>query len=375
MKLKSLFENHYGSLVSQDKLNRMDKADQSLYKYTADGVTGLVNFDKLVDRYPFDGGTLYRGLNFTSEAKYQKFIDTFDGTTSGGSWTPDYDTAEDFGKSPKTYFPTREVLALEREKNENQDYMSGHRGVVLKIENYSGPAIDVSKTSFAKENEVILPSGTYKCKIVKELVPFKHQFADKTSRDALFPKIISAIKSGHRDINGEVAHIVKLYANEMTTKEADLIFQYMYGDALKTIPDDAVIAKIDEHFFSSSKDVFTLFMSAHAFNVEDFVLYDKLSSKVKSSIIAYNKQIGKQLKDKIAGILKDSRFSQIRDFRIHGVDAVTASVGDDCVKALKEKLADLYHTVNSREFTRNMKMTHHEFAEYVREILKAIQAL
>lgn len=58
-----------------DDHRALTKAESRLSKYTYDGQTSLstADFEELVDMYPFDGGTLYRGVHFDTKEEYLDF--------------------------------------------------------------------------------------------------------------------------------------------------------------------------------------------------------------------------------------------------------------------------------------------------------------
>lgn len=164
-----------------------DDAEEWLSSYT------LENIDKypteeirqtLLTRYPYEGGTLYRGLNFESEEQYNKFLEqTENGTKmksgSISSWTPHVRESRSFAITRPTYFLNHSLMQAESQKNKDRDFMIGHAGVILETTVGEGVGIDVRKSKHGKETEVILIPGDYDIKIFKTFIPFMKSINDK----------------------------------------------------------------------------------------------------------------------------------------------------------------------------------------------------
>ena len=164
-----------------------DDADEWLSSYT------LENIDKyptkeirqtLLTRYPYEGGTLYRGLNFESEEQYNKFLEeTENGTKmksgSISSWTPHVRESRSFAITRPTYFLNHSLMQAESQKNKDRDFMIGHAGVILETTVGEGVGIDVSKSKHGKETEVILVPGNYDINIYKTFIPFMKSINEK----------------------------------------------------------------------------------------------------------------------------------------------------------------------------------------------------
>jgi hypothetical protein len=137
---------------------------------------GLMHLDRgviqeLLKDYPFEGGTLYRGVNFRTEEDYKKFMaETRNGTVyqTGRctSWTTHEGTAEQFATTWPVFNLNRELAQAEDERRNNKEWMLGHRGIILKFECPRNTAIDVSETEHAAEDEVLLLPGTYNIEVI-----------------------------------------------------------------------------------------------------------------------------------------------------------------------------------------------------------------
>ena len=166
-----------------------DRADDWLAKYT------LENLDKwpsaeiraaLSKRYPLDQDTvLYRGMNFKTKEEWDTFVDNVksgNNTIEFGrisSWAPDAGTAEAFALTRPTYFLNAELMAAETIRAKEREYLSGYRGIIIKMQATPNMnAIDVRKSVAAKEEEVILPAGTYTIVTHRVLKLFRDEVAD-----------------------------------------------------------------------------------------------------------------------------------------------------------------------------------------------------
>jgi hypothetical protein len=116
-------------------------------------------------------------MNFDTSAKWEKFKEDTSNLTkletgSISSWTPTKATAFPFAITRPTYFLNSELMQAEGKKRKDKDYMIGHAGVVLKIKVSKGVGIDIRRSKFSKEDEVILPAGSYSIEVEDEHIPF-----------------------------------------------------------------------------------------------------------------------------------------------------------------------------------------------------------
>ena len=87
-------------------------------------------------------------------------------------------------------FMDSENMKLISAARKNHERVVGYRGVILETSIKAGVGIDVNRSKFAKESEVILPSGSYKISVT-EILKNSDRFSEFSSlKDA----IESAIK-------------------------------------------------------------------------------------------------------------------------------------------------------------------------------------
>lgn len=158
----------------------LDDADKWLKKYTYEGLDKwpreeIIGY--LLSAYSNRSDmVLYRGMNFDTEKDFNNFMQSVKSgkleTGSITSWSRSKSTAWQFAVTRPTYFLNYELMSADSKRKKEREYMLGYRGVVLKTNIKAGEGIDVSRSDFAKEDEVILVPGTYSVE-VEEVKPFK----------------------------------------------------------------------------------------------------------------------------------------------------------------------------------------------------------
>lgn len=352
-------EQHYGSLIDVDKYNSLDSADKLLYKYTADAFTAVGSkIDTLLKRYPYSGGTLYRGLHFSDQEQHDEFLEKVkDGDLTVGdtsSWTPSLSTAQDFAHSKKSYFPTPELMFASAHMDKTGDHMSGYGGVVLMTKVGEGVGVDVSKSSFAKESEVILARGTYKVKVHELMEPFHRKYDTPEKVSSIIDELKKA-KTKNSELDKKANYVRKSWAKKLHPEEADVLMKYMSGRFL-TIPTSelaelGVRFEISKSWFSKGSD------SSHRLDLDvssniDEELYDMCTSVMQGVIDKRMKVITKALASAIKQIVNHPNVDDIDDFRIYNIRRLMRFLPDETAKAvdpLRKLLGKKYHSLNSRE--------------------------
>jgi hypothetical protein len=232
MKLNHILnEISYGSLIDKEKYNDLDNADKTLYRYTADSISKIDHyFSELLERYPFKGGIVFRGLHFDSQEQYENFISNINNgfleLSESSSWTRFKETAADFAHTKKSYFPTPDLMNAESKRRNSGEHMTGYAGVVLKTNIKPNIAIDVNLSEFAKEDEIILPKGKYKVDIVFKAEPFNRKYTNiQTAFDDL--------KRGDKKSKQIIEWLLLSKFDELSSSQIDTIIKYKYGVILK----------------------------------------------------------------------------------------------------------------------------------------------
>lgn len=198
MKAK-LLQHHRAYREAEDYDNPLrlpSQVAEHLHQWSFNGFRMLTREDiaYLIKKAPFEGGKLYRGMNFKTQESYEDFwAKTKGGTMFPGrawsSWTPHENEAWAFAITWPTYNLNYELMHAEDAKSKNRDYMIGYQGVIVSLEVGPGVAADIRETGFAHESEIIVPEGTYPMEVVKNLKPFKRDITNQSEADAQFMSI------------------------------------------------------------------------------------------------------------------------------------------------------------------------------------------
>lgn len=372
---------HYGSLINPEKYDEMDKADKALYKYTADAFTPLNHvIDELVARYPYKGGTLYRGLHFSSQEQHDEFLDSIkDGTVqiSGpSSWTPSKSTAEDFARHKKSYFPTPELMRAETKMRNSGDDMSGYGGVVIVTAVGDDDGCDVSKTDFQKESEVILKPGTYKVAIHKLLEPLSRKYNTPEKVQLILDELKKA-KDRTEALDKKANYVRLSWMEKLAPEQADILMRYQSIRFL-TMPTPelqqlAATFKIDANFFDKNSHRLEL----NVFIGIDRQLYDRCSDKMQGIIDKRIKLVVKALADVVKKLAAHENVGKLDEFRVYGVKELMKFFPTEtaaAIKPLRKVLADRYHFMNSREISKSLKSSD-DFRKHAERIGNVVQAM
>lgn len=392
-----LSEMNYGSLVSQDKLDSLNPDEQELYKYTADGFSFLSNeqIKRLAKKYPYEGGTLYRGLHFDTPEAEERWLKNFN---EGGkthldgmsSWTPHLGTAVGFARTVKTYFPTKEVMLAHAEMTKSGDRMTGHGGVVLKVTVPSGIGLDVNKTDYAKESEVILPGGDYEISIERTMNPLRREITDADVAKAHVAKLVAMhknVKDKKGEIDAEELKILKQdrdelsnylhasWAEHLAPEDCDKLFMVSLGRHLEHIeksPEDSVKVTKEKTFIA--KDEYEISIWCGALLPDSSPIIARLTDKLKKRIHRANIKVARALETELNKI--DSVQDVIRLSVQGDVTGLSAALGHDIGRQLRAKFAAEYHRLNSREHTKMLDLSDRRAMEkYTKRITTMVQAL
>jgi hypothetical protein len=182
---------------------------ESLHRWSYDGLKWSLSSEdvrQLIQKTPFEGGDLYRGMNFKTQESYENFMAvTQNGTqyTDEGwsSWTPHEGESHSFAVTWPTYHLNRELMRAEDEKSRNRDHMIGYQGVILKTTVGAGIGADIRPTGFSHESEIILPAGNYPMEIVENFKPFKRSIPDQSTAEQELLAMKSLGTGGRDDLD------------------------------------------------------------------------------------------------------------------------------------------------------------------------------
>ena len=207
--------------------------DSALKKYVKDqnykfGV--IKHIDQLRDTYPVtENTTVYRGLNFKTKEKYEDFMsellsnNNYYVVDTISSWSPSKEVAEQFAESEQTYdMPSQELLQAYTKSQKEGEKLVGYRGIILTTVVDPGYGIDVRKTSYGSESEILLLKGSYKVKV--EIVKsYKDQIDDGMDPNDV---IMSTTKEDVSNNSSFFSWVLKnINANQLNDKSKHKIYE------------------------------------------------------------------------------------------------------------------------------------------------------
>lgn len=348
-----------------DRRSGLSKADRWLSKYTRE------SFDKwptaniiktLLNDYPFDGGVLYRGLNFNDAEQWEKFKEeTHDltklDTGSISSWSTDRGTTESFALTRPTYFLNHELMQAESQKNKNRDYMIGHVGVIIKTRVAKGVGIDVNKSNHGKESEVILPPGVYNIEVDTKHIPFVKSINSENVKKEFMS--IDSIDD-HKISGKKFAHIMFHY-KEFDKEMQDHLFKLI----LEPFKELKLIVEVSDQFnfsgdWRKGKLAKVPQIEIH-WNIpgEFFVFYDLLTPTDKSKVDKIVQAALKQIDKKYSDLMKKHKITPQDEFQVRVAPSVVAAVKlerykSDFMAKTNRMLGQRYHHLNSYDAVKSI---------------------
>ena len=338
--------------LSKSKLTENKESYKWLDKYTEYGYNkypseNIVNY--LLKKYPNkETIPIYRGLHFDTKEEYDEFIGNFKNKVKTGSissWSPSYTTAEDFAMTKKTYHPTAMIMSQEMERENSKDYMTGYRGVVLKTTIEPNTGIDVNKTKYAKENEIILPPGTYDVEIHNVKKKFKHQIEDKDETiESIINKMIDPKFKDDTHYKQFFEFVKHNYPDEI--RQSDKLKQKIVKIINQTYKKvDFVAHELHTWSFQDDRTDVNIY-----FNYNIFEMFDKgfLPAKYKKYIESYANRI---IQEYYNLVKKYSGKEYIYDFgKLRYIEKYASSKYRLLIdKILQIQIANVYHMMNDRK--------------------------
>lgn len=206
----------------------LDDVDGTLTRYTINPITPLIGiFKDAVERYGNEESvTIYRGLNFATKEEYDNFMKSIRNgvidNKSCSSWSPNRNEAEIFAITRPSYmeFMDPENMALISKQGKESERIVGYRGVLLRTRIKPNTGIDLRRTEFAKESEIILGPGSYKVK-VEDILSYKDMIDESTVDD-----IIYSLRNKKDKCKEFLNYVFKHFSPEDISDESrDIIFK------------------------------------------------------------------------------------------------------------------------------------------------------
>lgn len=222
----------YDQLRDADYIS--DPVDKAISKYTLnpDYIYTLYSvFDEAMKQYPNDHRvTLYRGLNFDTEEDYFKFMSTIKNnileTNNISSWSPEKSTAKQFAVTKPSYmeFMDKYKMSLISKQEKERERITGYRGVILSTTIAPKKAVDLSKSDYSKESEMLLSPGKYEVDVY-DIKTFKDILATSTA-DKELQKLHDKLQEyDEEDSSKFLDYIIRNYSDQISDKSKSLLFK------------------------------------------------------------------------------------------------------------------------------------------------------
>lgn len=299
--------------------------------------------DELLHDHPYKGSeSLYRGLNFTDEDHYRKFLRNTDNgsklsTNTITSWTRDLSIAEQFSVTRPTYFLNKELMQAEDTKSRNKDYMIGHAGIIIKLSVKADTCIDLSGTGKGAEDEVILIAGQYNISIHKTNIPFISSITEDNYEDILHE--INSLEEGFNKLKLE--HILFRFADFTDSAKAKIWSLLKFKNNIRTF------VTYDPSSGSDDRSRLRIHVGVDS---AILYLYNWLLPEHQRIVRIAIKRALKKISEQVQDITNrdDIDYKRLKVDITHVTKLCQLMTGVDVYKHLDHHLADLYHNMNSR---------------------------
>lgn len=300
------FLNEYNGKDDDD--SDLSDSELALKKYVLDPSISnkskvVRNFDDLLYDYGNDKDLIvYRGLNFKDKEEYEDFINHVGKTKKFkvqdkwiSSWTRKKSTAEQFAVSRPSYMEAMSIenMALINKAKEENQHVVGYRGLIVKTTIKKGQAIDVNKSPFSAEDELLLVPGKYDIEIEEFL----------TNSDTIKKEGLSQALAKYSDSNTiddrKVSIIMKIindHADELANKDKSILGKYFLKNTEMLVDLHENPVSGARHISVSCSDYKFVEKYKHIFLERD---YDRYFNAFYKGVRKGIKQIAKHVKEDI----------------------------------------------------------------------------
>lgn len=269
------------------------KAEDWLEQYTLNPLNKWPSrevIDDLLRRYPIDSElVLYRGMNFSSKEDYDQFTSSISsGTLEAGSitsWSRSREEALAFAVSRPTYFINNTLMSDMQAAKEDNEELIGYRGVMLATKIKHGQGIDVSKSPFSKEDEVILLPGSYKV-VFKDIKKFK-EIMDEDDIDKVVKQVAINDEVSDSYLSKFASYVINNHPDKLSTDTITGLID-KYG-GINLDPKNVSLVPIEDEYYDKKLMI--------KFNPWLFKFYDLglLPSDTERQILQKGKLLLKQV--------------------------------------------------------------------------------
>jgi hypothetical protein len=275
-----------------------DPTDSWLAKFTYENINKYPSnniLKILMKRYPFDGGKLYRGMNFRTEEDWNSFSQSIKNgvmiTNGVTSWSVDETTVHQFAQTRPSYNLDAITMRLYGEAEAKGEEINGYCGIIL--ETIVGPdaGIDVNKSNLGHESEVILIPGTYNVK-VNRLKKFEEMMDDNMDINRV---ILSSTKEDFYSNNKNFKKYILMHYGKQLSKSAQThLFNMYYPKNQDEVFEYEFTKRPFEYNYVPDEGMLYIYFPRKIFSLyEDGIIRDpELISKLK---VLANKIVSKAL--------------------------------------------------------------------------------
>lgn len=304
--------NYLDTDPNSDANTDLDKQDLALKQYViSQGYSFEVesNFDELMSRYPVtEKLNIYRGILFDDKESYDKFIKSYDGTSiklNGiSSWSKNIRIAKTFAVTKPVSdmaFMDQSSMSSISKQSKQGERLAGYRGIIMatKIDK-NNKAIDVGKSKYDKESEVILAPGTIQVDRIVEIKSFKDILDQDITADDFILTMKKKDLTRESDVRSLYQYILK-HKIELSDEARHHLYTLFKPARLpkklvnyKTKMQTADDFETDEFHLTihlGSGDLYKFLTNRHIYNAKDLKTVDKLKARIVRDAKAMQKQI------------------------------------------------------------------------------------
>jgi hypothetical protein len=322
----------------------------SMYKYEINDV-----IEDAIEKYPNSKPvTLYRGMNFAKKEEYDLFMnDMNDGKVKFNdcsSWTPRKATAEQFARTRPTYmeFMSRNMWDEISAQNSKNEKIRGYRGIILSTNVEAGRALDISLSSYARESEMILPSGEYKVEAIDEIKTFKDDLANSDVNAEIAKMKLGKSSDRNKDQDKFLEYLIQHHKDDFSDASKSKIFKLMSFDKFRY---EIEIVQQDRWNFTKHPTIGVASNARHLdsiLNMESFLLpedLEKVKNTSRPEVLKLFKDIRKNYKE---GYVIDWRNEYITDI-VKKLD-----LQSEYISLMRDTVGETYRNTTSREHNRKI---------------------
>jgi hypothetical protein len=345
-----------------------DPVDKAIAKYVLDPMYSYevdLIIEKGIKKYPnTDAVKLYRGINFRTKEEFEKFMsDLDDGKVkfkSSTSWSPKKQVAEQFAKSRPSYmeFMSRDSWDEISKQSKAKERITGYRGIIISTEIGKDEALDLSRTKYQAEPEMILPPGTYKLDI-EQVKSFKDILSDSDVNTEIAK--MTKEKKTDRDQEKFLEFIWAHHKEQFNDESKAKVFQLM---AFRPFYYEIEFRKADKLFYKH--DTIKVDTNARHVTILDSMsnfLLDKDVEKIKSASRSSFKKMLVDVKKlyKEGAVISWEDIGDVADF---------LGLKTEYINLLKSTIGKTYNDTTTREH--NRKINTHDAIKKETERLVAL---